>query len=177
MWGGRDLLATVTGELSKRPIIGGETHLFVEKPLSVRAANVYLSHPDAFLAELRCHSNRAWVLLPDNDRRWYRISKLTLVNAIASLFPSHSIPVAWEKFWEGQMLSRIAAICAAVGFVFGSSVAFAQGAPGAGQEKAMHHHHHVHHHKAMAAGHASIKSHPHHGKAHMTRHAKKAHPQ
>jgi hypothetical protein len=79
------------------------------------------------------------------------------------------------------MRSRITAICAAVGFVFGSSVAFAQGAPGAGQEKTamhrVHHHRYHHHHQAMAAGQASIKSHPHHGKAPMTRHAKKYHPQ
>jgi hypothetical protein len=76
------------------------------------------------------------------------------------------------------MRSKVTAICAAVSFVFGSGVAFAQGTPGAGQEKAaMHHRHHVHHHKAMAAGQASIKSHPHHGKAPMTRHAKKNHPQ
>jgi hypothetical protein len=77
------------------------------------------------------------------------------------------------------MRSTISAVCIAVGFVLGSTVAFAQGATGAGQEKAhmhhVHHHRYHHHHKAMAAGQASIKSHPHHGKAHMTRHAKKNH--
>jgi hypothetical protein len=79
------------------------------------------------------------------------------------------------------MRSRIAMICVAVGFVFGPSAAFAQAAPGAGEEKTamhrVHHHRYHHHHKAMAAGQASIKSHPHHGKAPMTRHAKKNHPQ
>jgi hypothetical protein len=75
------------------------------------------------------------------------------------------------------MGSRITAMCVALSFVLGSSGVFAQEG---GQEKAaMHHvqhHRYHHHHKAMAAGQASIKSHPHHGKAHMTRHAKKNHP-
>jgi hypothetical protein len=57
------------------------------------------------------------------------------------------------------MRSTITAICTAAAFVLGSSVVFAQGAPGPGQEHAnVHRMRHQHHHYAK---------HPHHGRGHV----------
>jgi hypothetical protein len=88
-------------------------------------------------------------------------------------------------------MTRMILICAALLWTGAMTVAFAQENP-LGPEKPsakhanVHHFHHgqhamrhnrAAHHKAMAAGQASIASHPSHGNAAKTRHAKKVYGQ
>jgi hypothetical protein len=98
--------------------------------------------------------------------------------------------LADDQEGEGTMMRKTILTCAVFTWTCASTVAFAQETPFAGEKPSakhanVHRFHHAahaslhgaHHHKAMAAGHASIKSHPSHGQPPMTRHAKKVHPQ